>query len=113
MKKIALVAGCAILLSSCAPKTLYNWGNYQAATYSYVKNNTDEDAEKLSKTYLYMIDTPTGTRGVVPPGIYADYGYMLFRQGKTDEALKYMKMEIGLYPESTVFVGRIIKQIEK
>jgi hypothetical protein len=60
-----------------------------------------------------MIDYPGGIRGVVPPGIYADHGFMLFKQGKTKEALDYMKMEIGLYPESAVFIGRIIKQLEK
>lgn len=113
MKKILLIAGGALLLGSCAPKTLYNWGDYQDASYRYVKNGTDENAADLTKAYQYMVDKPTGTRGVVAPGIYADYGYMLFKQGKIEEALKFMKMEIGLYPESTVFVGRIIKQIEK
>ncbi|MDR1225414.1 MAG: DUF4810 domain-containing protein [Prevotellaceae bacterium] len=113
MKKNMLIAGCVLLLSSCAPTTLYNWGNYQAATYDYVKTGTDKDAATLSKTYQYIIDNPIGKRGVVPPGIYADYGYLLFKQGKTEEALKYMKMEIGLYSESTVFVGRIIEQLEK
>jgi hypothetical protein len=109
------IAGCALLLVGCAPTTLYNWGggSYQNATYSYVKNNTEKDAEALLATYRYMVDHPTGTRKVVPPGIYADYGLLLYKQGKKDEAIRYMKMEIELYPEATVFIGRIIKQIEQ
>ena len=114
MRNFLLIAGSVLLLGSCAPGALYNWGNYQTATYSYVKKGgTDKDAATLVSTYQYIINKPGGIRGVVPPGIYADYGYLLFTQGKTEEALNYMKMEIGLYPESAVFVGRIIKQIEK
>jgi hypothetical protein len=114
MKKILTVtAGCALLLSGCAPATLYSWGRYQSAAYSYTKNNTDENAAKLGEAYQYVISHPGGIRKVAPPGVCADYGYLLFRQGKTKEALDYLKMETGLYPESTVFIGRIIKQLEK
>jgi hypothetical protein len=113
MKKILLMATCATLLSGCAPATLYSWNRYQAAAYAYTKENTDEAAQKLGKVYQRMVDRPGGIRGVVPPGIYADYGYLLFMQGKTKEALDYLKMEMGLYPESAVFIGRIVKQLEK
>ncbi|MDR0566810.1 MAG: DUF4810 domain-containing protein [Prevotellaceae bacterium] len=112
-RALIAIAACAMLLSGCAPATLYSWGRYQAAAYSYAKSNTDEDAAKLGEAYRYVVSHPGGMRKVVPPGIYADYAYLLFRQGKTKEALEYLKMEIGLYPESTVFIGRIIKQLEK
>ncbi|MDR0688235.1 MAG: DUF4810 domain-containing protein [Prevotellaceae bacterium] len=114
MKQLLITTAiCATLLSGCAPATLYSWGRYQSAAYSYTKNNTDENATKLGEAYQSVISHPGGKRNVVPPGLYADYGYLLFRQGKTKEALDYLKMEIGLYPESTVFIGRIIKQLEK
>jgi hypothetical protein len=115
MKKILFIAGCFLLLAGgCVQqKMLYNWGKYQQASYSYVKNNTEEDLEKLLKEYQYLIDNQNGARKTVPPGIYADYGFLLVKQGKVKEGLELMKMEIALYPESAVFIERIIKRLEQ
>jgi len=50
---------------------------------------------------------------MVQPGICAEYGYLLIKQGKREEGLQLLKKEIELYPESKVFITRIIKQFEK
>ncbi|MDR3188809.1 MAG: DUF4810 domain-containing protein [Prevotellaceae bacterium] len=114
MKKILLIASAALLLAGCMPqKTLYSWGKYEERSYSYVKTNTDEDLEKLLKEYQYIISHQKGGRKTVPPGIYADYGYLLVRQGKVAEGIAMMKMEIALYPESAGFVEGIIKRLEQ
>lgn len=60
-----------------------------------------------------MIDQQKGSRGVVPPGLYAEYGYMLYRTGKEEEGLSFMNEEIKIYPESEKYISRIIKQLEK
>ncbi len=115
MKKILFItAGCLLLLASCTPqKTLYSWGKYNEKTYKYVKNNTDADEEALLQTLQQMIDKPGGERNVPPPGICADYGFLLVKRGNTKEGLEMLKKEIALYPESAVFVERIIKQLEQ
>jgi hypothetical protein len=114
MKKILFIASCVLWLVGCAPQTtLYNWGKYQEASYSYVKTNTDEDLEKLLKEYQYVIENQKAGRKTVPPGIYADYGYLLVKQGKIKEGIDMMKMEIALYPESAVFIEGIIKRLEQ
>ena len=114
MKKITFITACSLfLLASCtSQKSLYNWGKYQEASYQYVKTDTDQSFEKLLKAYEYVINNQKEGRQVVPPGIYADYGFLLVKRGKTEEGLKLMKMEVALYPESSVFVGRIIKRLE-
>jgi hypothetical protein len=38
---------------------------------------------------------------------------MLIQSGKTEEGITYLKREIEIYPESKVFIERIIKQYEK
>lgn len=50
---------------------------------------------------------------MVPPGLYAEYGYLLYKTGKKDEGLSFLRQEIKLYPESERYISRIIKQIEK
>lgn len=70
-------------------------------------------AEKLLREYARIIQEPKGTRKTPPPGICAEYGYVLLKQGKKEEGLALLKREIELYPESANFIGRIIKQFEK
>ncbi|MDR1155091.1 MAG: DUF4810 domain-containing protein [Bacteroidales bacterium] len=113
IKKLLFALCLPLMAISCAPqKNLYNWGGYQEASYQYMKSNTDKDLEKLLERYQYLIDNQKGGRMAVPPGIYADYGFLLVKQGKVEEGIKLMKMEVALYPESAVFVERIIKRIE-
>ena len=52
-------------------------------------------------------------RGVVPPGVNAEYGYLLVKAGKKEEGLTLLKEEARLYPESEKFISRIIKQLQK
>ena len=102
-------------LSSCAPKkkTLYSWGNYDSASYSYIKNETDEDLDKLLATYDNLMNNQKGLRKVIPPGMCADYGYFLLKKGEKVKAIEMLKKEVALYPESATFVNRIIKKIEQ
>ena len=114
MKKLLFLAAGLLCLAGCAPKPLYTWGKYQDASHKYVKNNTEKDADALIKTYQYIIDHPkNGKRQVAPPGICADYGFLLVQKGRVEEGLKLMRMEIALYPESAVFVEAIIKKLEQ
>jgi hypothetical protein len=103
-----------LLLASCAsaPKSLYTWGNYQERTYAYIKNATDKSLEELMKTYQSLIDKQEGSRHTIPPGICADYGYLLYKQGRTQEGLALLEKEIALYPEATAFISRIIKKLK-
>ena len=78
-----------------------------------MKKSTEELQVKVLEQYQKMIDKQKGSRGVVPPGLYAEYGYMLYRTGKKEEGLSFLKEEIKVYPESEKYISRIIKQLEK
>ena len=114
MKKIILSWAIIALFASCSStKTLYSWYNYEDATYQYNKKRTDETKVKMMEQYLKLIQKQKGTRKVVPPGLYAEYGYVLYMGGKKEEGLDFLKQEIKLYPESETYISRIIKQLEK
>ncbi len=116
MKKSLLMFSCCIglLLTACNTTTnLYSWHNYEKSAYQYQKKNTDETFEKAMKEYLKVIENQNGTRKAVPPGLNAEYGYMLYKAGKKSEGINYFKQEILLYPESEVYISRIIKQLEQ
>lgn len=114
MKKLILSAAVIGLLASCSStKSLYSWYDYEDATYQYNKKRTDELKVKMMNQYLKLIQKQKGTRKVVPPGLYAEYGYALYMGGKKEEGLNYLKQEIKVYPESESYISRIIKQLEK
>lgn len=114
MKKFFILGTMALLVASCgSDKSLYSWYDYEDATYQYSKKQTDDLKAKMMEQYLKLINKQTGTRKVVPPGLYAEYGYALYMGGKKDEGLEFLKKEIQLYPESKNYISRIIKQLEK
>ena len=82
------MALAAVLLSSCGSTSkLYSWYNYEPVSYAVAKKP--------------------------PPGICAEYGYLLYKQGQQERGLRLLEREIQLYPESTFFIGNLIKQLKK
>ena len=114
MKKIYLmIVLIAPLFTSCmSASSLYYWDKYEDASYKNYKQGTDEAKAELMAVYEKMMTKQIGTRKTIAPGICAEYGYMLIQAGKVEEGVNYLKKEIELYPESRVFIERIIKQYE-
>lgn len=117
MKKIlfsvAIVVATLSLTSCKSTQKLYSWYNYEDITYQYSKKSTDELQVKVLEQYKKLTDNQKGVRGVVPPGLYAEYGFLLYKTGREAEGLEFLKKEISLYPESETYISRIIKQLEK
>lgn len=113
MTKILLALFVAMTITSCTTTKLYSWYDYEDITYQYSKRRTDELQVKVVEQYQKLVEKQKGTRGVVPPGLYAEYGYLLYMTGKQEEGLKFLKEEIKLYPESERYISRIIEQLEK
>ena len=111
--KMAAVSGIALLVMSCGSTQLYSWYDYQEDFYHSFKNSDQKSVDELAKTYQKIIEKQKATRGVVPPGIYADYGWLLLQAGKNAEGKEMLAKEIELYPESEVFVGSILKRYAK
>ena len=119
MRKIgfwALVAADVLILAACGTTTpvMYNWYGYTNTTYQYVKEGDEDSNEKLLEVYQKIMDGQADTiRQTVPPGVCADYGYMLVKGGKVEEGKALLLKEKELYPESTAFIDNILKRIEK
>lgn len=109
-KLLAFLA--VVMIAGCAPKPLYNWGKYDTYVYSYVKSPNEESLATLMKECETLI-SDCGSRNVPPPGLCADYGYLLIKSGKIEEGKAMLNKEIALYPESKVFMERIIKRISQ
>ncbi len=96
-----------VLLGGCATQqTKYYWGNYDPALYAYYKDPTRlaEYAASLDA----VIKAGESKNMKVPPGIYAEYGYLQLQAGKGKEAAALFEIEATHWPESRVFMDRMI-----
>lgn len=146
MKRILTFAMFSFILTSCGmTSSLYYWGGVQngATTYENLAYNnydsqTPESLCNLICMYEDMVSNPGGTRKLPPPGICAEYGYMLLipdnasifakhataTQKRTFDSEDYasffpvkgkemLQKEIELYPESAKFIAPLIERLCK
>lgn len=94
------------LLASCAPKTLYSWHGYDDAVLDYYKNPAERNqyVEALEEIIL-----ESEKDGNIPPGLYAEYGYVFYEEGNYDKAVIYFQKEHAVWPESRVFMNKMIR----
>lgn len=95
-------------LAGCATNhQRYDWGSYDPSLYAYYKDPTKEAA--LAESLAAVISTAGSNQALVPPGIYAEYGYLQLQQGKNLAAVELFKQEEAHWPESKIFMDRMIK----
>ena len=92
-------------LSGCAATNKYHWGNYEKSLYGYYKNPSE--LETLTESLANII-AEGETDGKVPPGIYAEYAYILYISGKKQESISYFEKEKKSWPESSVLMEKMV-----
>jgi hypothetical protein len=104
------VLTAAWLLSACAAHpTTYNWGTYNTSLYAYYKDPAKVDA--LLASMQAIIDGAAKGKGAIPPGIYAEYGYLQMQRGNDAAAVAAFQQEKQHWPESTVFMDQMLKLV--
>ena len=108
--KLALIVLSAIFLLGCAaPQKMYYWGDYSNTLYQS-KKHPSEQTSLGHQQALENISAESGKNNLpIPPGVYAELGYIYFRQNKKDLAIQNFKMEKQLYPEATILMDRLEK----
>jgi len=111
---ISLILLSAIFFAGCATqKQMYSWGDYSSSLYKLKKDPCEENLMKHKQVLLKIIEDSKENSLRVPPGVYCEYGYILMKEGKSDEALSYLDLEEKTYPESAVFIKRLKSQFAK
>lgn len=112
MKKSIVVIATLIFLTSCASKGMYYWGKYDQATYQHNKKQTEKTKSDLLLVYEDIINKKSkGSRNEVPPGVYADYGFLLIKEGQIKKGKEMLENELAIYPESKKIVEYILNKI--
>jgi len=113
IKCLFLVLAAAALLAGCARKPLlYEWGSYEEQVYAMYSDTgkvpVEEQLENLERDY----QVARAANKPVPPGYHAHVGYLYFQLGKVDQALQSFETEKTLFPESTIYMDRLIARIK-
>ena len=112
-KGILLLAASLMLLSlaqGCAPSRKYAWGNYDSTLFVHYKKPQEREAH-LERLKQVLENAEAEDR--VPPGLYAEYGYALFENGNPKEAIGYFEKEQAKWPESNVFMEKMIRNVKR
>lgn len=146
MKQLLILSLVTFCLTSCGlTSSLYYWGGeqngattYENLAYRNYDRQTPESFCKLICMYEDIVSNPGGARRMPPPGICAEYGYMLLipenaaifaehataMQKRIFESPDYatffpikgkelLQKEIELYPESAKFIAPLIERLCK
>jgi hypothetical protein len=101
-----------LICTGCASKKpLYHWGSYEDDLYAMYKK--PEKSKEYQETLRLIMETCDKSGQRVPPGIRAEYGYCLYKEGKLDEAVVYFKKERDAWPESVYLMNTLIASVER
>jgi len=104
-KNLLAVALLCLALSGCT-QGIYKWSGYDDEMYRYYKAPVEK--ERFMETLAKIIALGEGTNNV-PPGIYAEYGFLHYESGNFPEAIKYFQKEHDRWPESRIFISKMIR----
>ena len=106
-----LMLGALLALTACAvPQKKYEWGTYEQSLYEYYK--APANAVALAASIEATIAGAEKAGRPVPPGMYAEYGYLLLQQGRSQDAAGFFTKEKARWPESATLMSRMIKLAE-
>jgi hypothetical protein len=113
-KRVLTLVFGVLIVSGCAqPKPLYNYNDYSDNYYTFKKDASEESTLNLQSSIELAIEEPEKSRsGRVPPGMYANLGYLYLKGGSPQQAVASFEKEKSIYPESAHFMDRMIKKVE-
>ncbi len=115
MKKVLLLSFLIIgfIISGCSTKKpMYEYADY-SQTYYQLKQNGDAQSTAKWKTSLEeSIEKSKALSIRVPPGVYANLGYLYLKVNDTQKAISFFESEKALYPEASLFMDNLIKKAE-
>ncbi len=108
MKKLLMTSLAVVLLVGCAPtNNMYYWGNYSVSLYDFKKDEDEKTLQAHRDQLLIIMKESASQNKRVPPGVNAEYGYYLLKEGKEAEGLEYFDKEMALYPECHVLLEKL------
>jgi len=105
----------SLFLTACANQNnrLYQWGSYENMVYESYHEPGKYSSQSQIIEMEKDLEKARAANKSLPPGHYAYLGYLYFQSGQLDKALTALETEKTIFPESTIYMDRLIAQIKK
>jgi hypothetical protein len=113
MKLLLLLPLAALFLGGCASKQIYSWGRYEEMIYKDYSKPGSVSAEEQVAQLEGDFQKARAKNKPVPPGFHAHLGSLYYQLGKLDQARLEFETEKTNFPESTVFMDRLLANLNK
>lgn len=111
----AATLAATLLLGGCATpqRSLYAWGSYEELIYASYSGEGKMPAERQVEALENDFQKARAANQRVPPGWHAHLGYLYSELGRLDEARQELQTEKAEFPESALFVDRLMANLAK
>lgn len=107
----ALLAGAPGLVGCTAGRSgLYDWPGYERGLAEQL---LEHDAAAAEASYARALTEIEQRQGRVPPGLYGDYGFLLYLRGDYTGAIAAFEREKTLFVEATPLMDRLIARVRE
>ena len=114
MRTVILAASVSLLVGCVARSpAIYSWGNYEELIYASYLSPQDIPAEKQVEILEKDYQVARSTNHRLPPGWHAHLATLYFQLGKADQARQELLTEKAEFPESAVFVDRLVANLKR
>jgi hypothetical protein len=111
---VSRILGLALLAlaASCAsgPEELYLWGSYEECVWGTCSGEAAA-AEEI-RLLAEDVERARSEGQKDPPGLHAHLGYLYLVTGNPESAASEFRTEKELWPESAVFMDRLLEKLE-
>lgn len=98
-----------VLLTGCSTD-LYYWGRYEEAIYNAYSHSEDWDRSGLIQLMEEDRSRSLQAEKPLPPGWHAHLGLLYYNDGQLDRAFDEFQVEKEQFPESSVFMDRLLER---
>lgn len=110
--RISVLVLLSMFLGGCATQpSLYSWGRYENVVYDVYnepgKTSPEKEIEQMERDY----QEARSRNKPVHPGFHAHLGYLYYQVGKTGAAKEQFETEKARFPESAVFMDRLLARL--
>ena len=113
MKALGLLSVLAALLTGCGTPTIYSWGHYEEMVYTMYEQPGKATPEVQVIALEEDFQKARAKNRPVPPGFHAHLGHLYYQLGKRDQARQQFETEKASFPESAVFMDRLLANLDK
>jgi hypothetical protein len=113
LKLPLILLAAALLFAGCRSPDIYYWGNYEKVVYGIYAHPDKFLPEVQVQKMEEDMHKAVSANKPLPPGFHAHLGYAYFQLGKFDLAHQEFENEKKQFPESAVFMDRLLGNLEK